>query len=153
MKNFLLVSFIFVVALMVQGCENSEEPLVYSSAPKMEDFVEIGILNLPDVQPPSSGDGMFENVVKEVHIQAKNWEFVPSEIRVKQGEFVKLIVKTLEGRHGIAIPSLGIEEDLNEGETVTLGFWAEEKGAHPFHCSVYCGGGHADMSGVIIVEE
>jgi cytochrome c oxidase subunit II len=61
-------------------------------------------------------------------------------------------VKTTEGKHGILIPGFGVNKPLNPGEDVDIEFLADKKGTFPMICSVFCGHGHSDMKGSLIVE-
>lgn len=90
--------------------------------------------------------------LKEVKITAKQFSFTPSEIRVKQGERVKLIVANEDVSHGIAIPAFNVNLTLEPGKTGTAEFVADKKGSFPFFCNVFCGSGHGAMRGTLIVE-
>ena len=90
--------------------------------------------------------------VKEITMQVSDWEFNPSTIRVKKGQTVKLHISTAEGNHGIAIPDFGISAQLPVGTEKTIEFVADKKGTYSFFCNVFCGSGHKDMKGTLIVE-
>lgn len=90
--------------------------------------------------------------VKEISMTAKQWEFMPSEVRVKQGETVKLKVKSVDVTHGFSLPDFNIDEKLEPGKEVIVEFVANKKGAFTFFCSVLCGQGHKDMKGTLVVE-
>lgn len=93
-----------------------------------------------------------EAEVKGISVIARQFEFVPSQIRVKQGERVQLRIKSEDVSHGFSVPALGINETIPAGKEVIVEFTAEEKGTYPFACSIYCGADHSDMRGAIIVE-
>ncbi|HIQ50419.1 MAG TPA: hypothetical protein EYH54_00435 [Nautiliaceae bacterium] len=96
-----------------------------------------------------------ENNVKEVveiRLEAYQWGWEPSEIRVPYGAKVRLIITTRDVLHGIYIPDLGIKADIKPGEETVLEFEANKKGTFKFVCSVYCGIGHRDMVGTLIIE-
>ena len=90
--------------------------------------------------------------IKEIEMTSKNFEFSPSEIRVKEGDEVKLKITTEEGHHGIGIPIFGVHADLPEGSVKEVTFVASKKGTFPFYCNVPCGPGHKEMKGTLIVE-
>ncbi len=90
--------------------------------------------------------------VKEFNIIAKQWEFEPDTIRVKRGDRVRLIIESVDVAHGFGLPDFGIDEYLNPGDRVVVEFVADKKGVFPFRCTVYCGVGHSDMRGRLIVE-
>ena len=53
--------------------------------------------------------------------------------------------------HGIGIEGYDINRKLPPNETQVIEFTAGKPGKHPFHCSVYCGKGHADMQGELVI--
>lgn len=100
------------------------------------------------VNPPSAP----ASPVKEFNITARQWAFDPATITVKQGDTVKLVIKSIDVTHGIALPAFDISRRLEPGKTVTIEFTADQKGTYSFFCSVFCGAGHSDMKGTLIVE-
>jgi cytochrome c oxidase subunit 2 len=109
--------------------------------------------------------------VKEVTVSAKKFEFSPSEIRVKAGSRVRLIVTSTDREHGFEInpiaegadkkaaPGLKFDASVTKPEfklpkdqATTIEFTATQPGTYSFKCSVVCGMGHRNMKGQIIVE-
>lgn len=108
-------------------------------------------------QVPAEGKEVEEKVVapsetKEFKITAKQFQFEPATIEVNKGDRVKLIVTSVDVPHGISIPEYGINERLNPGTPVTIEFTAEKEGTFTTFCSVFCGSGHSNMKGKIIVR-
>lgn len=93
-----------------------------------------------------------KSITKTFEIVAKNWEFVPGTITVNKGDTVKLVIKSVDVDHGFAMPAFGINRDLKPGTTETIEFVADKVGSFPFRCSVYCGNGHREMDGTLIVQ-
>ena len=91
-----------------------------------------------------------EQVIK---ISAKKFEYSPSEIKVKKGVPVVLELTSLDRLHGFNCPELGIRSDINPGQIARVRFTPQKKGTFVFFCDVFCGEGHEDMSGKIIVED
>ncbi len=91
--------------------------------------------------------------VKMIKIIAKQWSFEPAEIRVKKGDKVVLIIKSLDVKHGFSLPEFGLDEKLESGKETRIEFKADKAGTFTFRCSVFCGQGHSEMAGVLIVEE
>lgn len=83
---------------------------------------------------------------------AKSWEFVPATLTVKQGEKMRLKIKSFDVDHGFAIPDFKVNETLSPGKETVIEFVADKKGEYTFFCSVVCGQGHKDMKGKLIVE-
>lgn len=92
------------------------------------------------------------NPVKEFTITAKNWVFDPPVITVKQGDKVKLSIKSIDVSHGFALPDYGFDQKLEPGKEIVIEFTASKKGEFTFFCSVMCGEGHRDMKGKLVVE-
>lgn len=93
-----------------------------------------------------------EDSTKEFDITAEKWSFSPSTITVNEGDTVILNIESTDVTHGFFIEEFGVDETLTAGETVTVEFIADEKGTYSFFCSVFCGSGHSDMNGTLIVE-
>ena len=104
-----------------------------------EDFIGQG-------NPVQSGE------VKEFKMIAKQFSFEPGVIEVNKGDKVRLIVTSIDVPHGIGIPEYGINERLDPGKRVTIKFIAEKEGTFTTFCSVFCGSGHSNMKGKIIVK-
>lgn len=112
------------------------------------------------VTPPTDGgitvdvdaDANVGGEVRVVTLTAKQFTFTPAEVRVNQGEKVKLVVTSPDVAHGIAIPAFNVNLNIPAGKTATTEFTADQKGTFPFFCSVFCGSGHGQMRGSLIVE-
>ena len=90
--------------------------------------------------------------VHEIKMTAKKYEFNPEEIRVKQGERVRLLITATDRKHGFQIEALGIKTELPSGKETAVEFTAPKPGAYEFKCSVRCGWRHGSMKGRLIVE-
>ena len=87
-----------------------------------------------------------------IKVIAKKFEFVPREIRVKQGETVLLQFTAPEVPMGFSLPDFGLRADIMPGKLATLRLTADKTGSFDFLCDVFCGSGHEDMSGTLIVS-
>ncbi|MFQ5663127.1 MAG: cupredoxin domain-containing protein [Terriglobia bacterium] len=101
---------------------------------------------LPAQEPPA------EFAVHEIRMTAKKYKFTPKEIRVKQGERVRLVLTALDRKHGFQIKELGVKTVLEKGQETVVEFVAERAGKFKFKCWVRCGWGHFRMKGKLIVE-
>ena len=88
-----------------------------------------------------------------VHMTAKRFEYTPSEITLKKGVPVILEITALDRDHGFKIPDLGIRADLKAGEVTRVRIVPDRAGTFEFRCDVFCGDGHEDMAGEIIVVD
>ncbi len=137
-----LVAAAFTLPLAAAGCGNgdgSQQGHVHSQ--------EAEAAPLGHHEP----SGTLENGVRVVKVTARQYEFDPSEVVVNQGDQVRLEVTATDVEHGLAIADYDIDRKLEPGKTETIEFVADKAGSHPFHCSVYCGSGHREMTGNLIV--
>ncbi|GGC69170.1 cupredoxin domain-containing protein [Undibacterium terreum] len=89
---------------------------------------------------------------KTIRISAKKFQFIPAEVRLKRGEEVILELSTQDVLMGFSLPDLKMRADLVPGKTQTLLITPDKAGEYVFLCDVFCGSGHEDMSGKLIVE-
>ena len=88
-----------------------------------------------------------------IEITARRFAFEPSEIEATVGEKLQLVVRSADGVHGLEIKKLKVKKEIPRGgEPVTIDFTATAEGNFPILCSEYCGNGHDDMSGMLIVR-
>lgn len=84
-------------------------------------------------------------------IVMKKWEIDPARVEVPQGAHVELVVTSTDVEHGIAVPALGINEPVQPEHPAVIRFLAQTPGTYPMRCSVLCGRGHDQMTGVIVI--
>jgi len=88
-----------------------------------------------------------------IEITARRFAFEPAEIDATVGERLQLVVRSADGVHGLEIKKLKIKKEVPRGgEPVTIDFTATSEGTFPILCSEYCGKGHNDMTGMLIVR-
>ncbi len=90
--------------------------------------------------------------VKEFKMTAKQFAFEPETIEVSKGDRVRLVVTSVDVPHGISIPEYGINERLDPGKPAVIEFTADKEGTFTAFCSVFCGSGHSNMRGKIVVR-
>ncbi len=88
-----------------------------------------------------------------IKVTAQKFEYTPKEITLKKGVPVVLELKSLDVHHGFNCPDLGIRADIYPGKITQVRIVPDKTGSFPFHCDYYCGEGHEDMTGMIIVKE
>ena len=98
----------------------------------------------------SPASGQQERVIKLV---AKKFVFTPSEIVLKKGQPVVFELTTLDFGHGFKIPDLDFRADFVPDKVTVVRLLPEKAGKFDFLCDNYCGSGHEEMEGRIIVED
>lgn len=83
---------------------------------------------------------------------AKKYEYNPPEIRIQQGERVRLLITATDRKHGFEIKEFNIKTDLPKGRETAVELVADRAGEFEFKCSSFCGFGHRGMKGKLIVE-
>jgi cytochrome c oxidase subunit 2 len=87
-----------------------------------------------------------------IDVVARRYAFEPAEIQVAVGEAVRLMVRSADGLHGIEIKQFKVKKELERGATpVAIDLKADTAGRYPILCSEFCGEGHADMMGTLVV--
>ena len=102
-----------------------------------------------DGAPAASAPARAEQVVK---VSARRFEFVPEVVHLKLHVPVVLELSSLDREHGFQAPELGIDEVIRPGAPTRVHLVPEREGTFDYHCSVFCGSGHEDMAGQIVVE-
>lgn len=128
-KNSFLIILVILSIILIAGCSRQETT-------KDDSVIQI------------TGE------VKEFNVIAKQWEFVPNVIEVNKGDRVRLKITSIDVTHGIGLPDFGIDSvRLPPNETKIVEFVADKTGTfNTMICTAYCGTGHADMKGSIVVK-
>ncbi len=129
--------------------DETEETVSSSSAPSVG-ITDEGASSAATSQ--DAGSQAAAGDVRRIEVGMLNWEFSPSAITAKQGEQVVLVVTGEEGEHGIAIPELGVDVKVAEGETREIPLPTDRTGTFSFRCNVPCGPGHREMTGTITIQ-
>lgn len=90
---------------------------------------------------------------KVVKLFAKSWAFEPKVITIKKGQKVQLEITSVDVTHGFSLPDFNVQVSLEPNQTQIVEFTPDKTGSFPFRCSVYCGDGHALMTGTVVVTE
>jgi cytochrome c oxidase subunit 2 len=87
-------------------------------------------------------------------ITASRYVFEPDRIEVQQGDRVRLILRSADTVHGLAIDGYDVKVAIPRGgEEVSVEFMAHRSGMFRMKCSEYCGSGHRRMQGRLVVTE
>ncbi|MEK7550004.1 MAG: cupredoxin domain-containing protein [Patescibacteria group bacterium] len=92
-----------------------------------------------------------DRIERTIHMGVRQWVWEPSILYAKEGELVRFVIHNADVRHPLVIPDLGIEADVPP-EGAVVEFVATRKGVFDFLCGTYCGVGHAEMQGRIVIE-
>ena len=77
----------------------------------------------------------------------------PATISVAQVGSVRLRLHSADRSHAFAIKAFRVKALIPKGgETVTVEFVADQAGTFAFTCSEYCGTGHSEMKGMLVVR-
>ena len=88
-----------------------------------------------------------------IKITAKKFEYLPPHVELRKGVPVTLELTSLDRIHGFNIPDLGLRADVIPGQTVRVELLPKIAGRYTFLCDIFCGTGHDEMSGVIVVTD
>jgi cytochrome c oxidase subunit 2 len=99
------------------------------------------------------GGAFADETGQVIQLTAKRYEYNPSEITLKKGTPVTLEFTSLDRPHGFNCPDLGIRTDIVPGKVNSILFVPQKAGNFEFHCDLFCGEGHENMTGKIIVTE
>ena len=113
----------------------------------------VGLVALLRAAGAPGGSSAQSTEPRVIEVVAKRFAFEPSEIEVTVGERVRLAVRSADGVHGIEIKKVKVSKEIPRGVApVMIEFTATEAGRFPIVCSEYCGDGHDDMKGTLVVK-
>ena len=110
-------------------------------------------------QDPAAASAPFDSSLskgqdepREIPVVAKRFGFEPARVEVKEGERIRLVVSSEDGVHGLEIKKFRVNKKIPRGgDKVTMDFVASAPGEYPILCSEYCGEGHEEMKGMLVV--
>jgi cytochrome c oxidase subunit II len=87
-----------------------------------------------------------------VEMIAKRFVFIPNTITVPLGRPVAIRITAPEVAMGLSVPDFHVRTDVVPGREAVLRFTPDRSGSFTFVCDVFCGNGHEDMSGTLLVR-
>ncbi|MCW5744907.1 MAG: cupredoxin domain-containing protein [Alphaproteobacteria bacterium] len=93
-----------------------------------------------------------EPPVREIRITARRFEYTPASITARRGETVDLLLTSEDRIHGFKMPDFNLRADILPGQITTVRLMLDRTGSFAFFCDVFCGDGHEEMGGTILVE-
>lgn len=100
---------------------------------------------------PVNRKGGVPSAEQVIRITAKNFEFAPGTITVKKGVPVVLELSSQDRRHGFSLRAFGVRTDVKPGSVSRVSFTPDRTGRFTFTCDVFCGDGHEQMTGTLVV--
>ena len=90
--------------------------------------------------------------VRTFEITASRFKFDPALIEVAQGDEVRLVLRSADSVHGLAIKELKVKVKIPKGgDPAFATFVASRAGTFEIACSEYCGLGHRTMKAHLVV--
>lgn len=86
-----------------------------------------------------------------IQIKAKKFDFTPDTITLKKGEPVVFEISSADRKHGFNLRAFGVRADVPPGGVSRVRFTPDKTGKFSFTCDVFCGDGHEDMTGTVVV--
>lgn len=88
-----------------------------------------------------------------IAVSVKKFEFSVKEITVRKGETVVIELTSEDRVHGFGLPAFGVRGDAVPGAVTRITFTPDRAGRFEYLCDVFCGDGHEDITGTLIVRE
>lgn len=88
----------------------------------------------------------------EVRISARKFEFHPTKVTVKLHQPVILVLTSEDRIHGFKMPDFTVRTDVVPGQETRVPLTPNKAGSFTFLCDIFCGDGHDDMDGILVVE-
>lgn len=90
---------------------------------------------------------------QDIYMEAKQFEYIPRTLNVTVGEHLVINIKSLDVPHGFEIKEFGVRNHvIPVGEYTTIEFTVDKTGNFTFYCTVFCGVGHSDHYGYMVVS-
>lgn len=102
--------------------------------------------------PPPSIEVVNGRTERTIHMGVRQYVWEPATITAKKGELVRLIIHNADVLHGLVIPELGVMNIDIPSDGAVIEFSADKVGTFEFFCSYYCGEGHMEMRGKIVIN-
>lgn len=155
--NKAIISILIIIIVLVGGIYLLKQKPSNTNAPETA-----GEPNTEENIPDTSGGLMTTTIVetsvtttsevKSFVVTGKNFSFLPSTIKVKKGDTVKITFKNEGGNHDLKIDEFNVATKLViSGAEETVTFIASKTGSFEYYCSV---GNHRamGMKGILVVE-
>ena len=116
-------------------------------------FFFLGLYFVTDSRTENlAASGEIKDGVREIPVRAFRYGFKPDPIVVNAGEKIRIFAQSDDVTHGFAIAEYKSDKIITRTETKVIEFVADKTGIFVIRCSVYCGPGHGQMTGNLIVR-
>ena len=88
----------------------------------------------------------------EASVTASKFEFTPDTVKAKVGQPLTFVLTSLDRIHGFKMPDFGIRTDIVPDRETRVTITPQKAGSFVFFCDIFCGDGHEEMSGTLVVE-
>ena len=88
-----------------------------------------------------------------IKVSVKKFEYSVREITVKKGTPVVIELTSEDRLHGFGLPAFGVRGYVSPGEVRRIAFTPDKTGMFEYLCDIFCGEGHEDLTGTLIVTE
>lgn len=156
MKNklVLLLTASVLSALMLGACGSATKTSDQSSsattsvAKKADKTAQKPVQQTTNAAKTTAASNVAAGNVVDIKIEATDFQYDKKVIHVKKGDKVRITLHSDDGGHGFTIPAFNVDIKGNK----SVEFVADKTGTFEYHCSLFCGSGHAKMTGKLIVE-
>lgn len=100
--------------------------------------------DVPIVHPPAGS---------EVYLLARNYDWGNFILELEKGKTYKLRLTTSDMKHALVVHELRLQYRIKIGEIKTIEFAPQKSGRFEMLCGEFCGPGHGQMIGTLIVVE
>lgn len=161
-KNTLLVIGLFVIAGVVavsqlmgknMGQVPAESDTVMTASPEVQSSPVASPVGDAMMEKKMAADDTVASDVQVIEMEAGAFYYKPDSIRVKKGQKVQIVFKSVDMMHDFNVDELNIKSEVVKGgNSSTFEFVANEAGTFEYYCSV---GQHRQQGqvGTLIVEE
>ncbi|MBI5612623.1 MAG: cupredoxin domain-containing protein [Gammaproteobacteria bacterium] len=88
-----------------------------------------------------------------IRVTARKFEYDTPEIILKKGVPVTIELTSLDRVHGFNLPDFKTRADAIPGMVTRVRIVPDKAGTFAFFCDVFCGDGHEEMAGKIVVKD
>jgi plastocyanin len=88
----------------------------------------------------------------EIEIRVRQLGFEPNTITVRDGDRVRLVIRSEDGDHRFALDGFDVALEAAKGRDAVAEFTAGKAGRYRFYCAGPCSNGHAAIAGELVVK-